>query len=424
MKSRIKSKKECTKVFYVEIPHEDVQRTVDKVYEGIRKIAKIPGFREGTAPRDLLEKQYSKDANEEVLKRLIPEGYRKALEDHAVDPIGFPKISNVFFEKEKPLTFEVQVDTRPNFKLRSYKGIRVKKKRISVSTEEIDNTIKRLQGMYADYKDVAGPLKKDQYAVCNVEAFIDEKPISKPHKSMWIQANKEASLLGLGEKLIGFEKGITKDIDTTLPENYPDKKYAGKAAIFKVTINEIKEKETPLLNDEFAKKLKSENMDTNKKTIESELFARKENNLKVDMKNQLLDKLLKDNKFTVPEGLVEDQKGHLKKRLESELLRQGLKKEDIDKRIKDFDTNIAKDALDKVRSYFILDKVAEQEKINASEEDLKNNLEGIAASCSQTSEEVRKYYEKENLIGGLKEEIKETKVLDFLLKNADIVDEK
>ena len=424
MKTRIRSIEECTKLLQVEIPRDLIEQTTQEVYREIKKAAKIPGFRVGSAPQDLLEKHYSDDAKEEILKRLIPEGYKKALENHKINPVSLPRVSNVNFEKDKPLTFEAEVDIKPNIKLRNYKGVKVRKKRISVLEQEIDEAISRLRNTYAEYKDVSRPIGKGDYAICDVEAFADDKPITKKNKNMWISADKEASLLGMGEELIGLTKGQEKEIETKLPDNYPDKKYTGKLAKFKVLINDVKEKRLPDLDDAFAKKLNAENLESLKKEIESQLYARKENTLKIDMQNQILDRLLKDTKFSVPTRIADRQKEVLSKRLEMELLRKGLHKDETEKKIKEMDKKLAEDAKDKVRLYFILDDIAMKENIKVKNADIEARLKTIASSTDQSIEEVRKYYEKENLLGGLAEEVKENKVLEFLLEKAEKIEEK
>ncbi|MBL7155756.1 MAG: trigger factor [Candidatus Omnitrophica bacterium] len=424
MRTRIKNIEECTKLLQIEIPPDLVDKTTKEVYQNIKKVAKVPGFRPGNTPQDLLEKHYRKTAEEEVLKILIPEGYKKAVEDHKIVPVGMPEVFNVNLEKNKPLTFEARVDTRPAVKLKNYKGFRVVKTRISVSREEVDETLLRLRNMYAKYKDAEGCVKKGDYAISDVEAFIDDKPITKLNKNMWILADKEASLLGMGEDLIGASKGQTKEIDTKLPENYPDKKYAGKAAKFKIAVNEIKEKELPVLDDAFAKNLNSQDMDSLKKEIETQLFARKEKDLTINMKNQILEKLLKDNKFSVPASLVKRQKEVFAKRLEMDLSEKGVAKEEAEKKIKELDKKLEEDAKDKIRIYFILDEIAEKEKIEVNKKDIDARLSQIALSTGRPQEEVRSYYEKENLLGGLGEEIKEDKALEFLLKNAEITEGK
>lgn len=422
MKTRIKHKEEGRKLFQIEIPLDTIERIAEEVYGEIKKAAKIPGFRVGFAPRDLLEKHYSKNAEDEILKRLVPEGYRKALENHKITPIGVPQISNINFQKEKHLTFEAEVDVKPDIRLKNYKGIKVAKRRIFVSQEEINETISRVRNIYANYKDVEGPVKKGDYAVCDVEAFVNSKPVTKKNKNMWVLADKEASLLGMGEKLIGLEKGEPKEIDAKLPEGYPDKKYAGKEAKFKILVNAIKEKEPPAFDDAFAKRLKSETAETLKKEIESQLFSRKENDLKIDMKNQILERLLRDNRFSVPAGIARRQKEILAKRLETELLQKGMLKEETDKKLKELDSKLEQDARDKVRIYFILDEIAKKEKIDVNEKDVEKRLQAIAVSTDRAVGEVKKYYEKEKLLDGLAEEEKENKTLELLLKEAQVIE--
>ncbi|MCQ9207469.1 MAG: trigger factor [Omnitrophica bacterium] len=424
MKSRIKNTEECSKLFTIEISRELVNNAVSEVYKNIRKVARIPGFRVGFAPQDLLERRYSKEAEEDVLKKLIPEGYRTAVETHKINPIGMPRIVNINFSLNKPLTFEAHVDTRPNVKLRNYKGARIAKRRISVSPGEVDETVSKLRNMHAEYVDVDRPIAKGDYAVCDVEAFADGKPISKATKNMWIQADKAVSLLGMGEELIGLTKGQSKEVEARLPGDYPDKKYAGKLAKFKILVNNVKEKRLPALDDALAGKLNAKNVDALKKEIESQLFARKEEALKIEMKNQILERLLKDNRFSVPSSLVRRQKEIFRERFEAELGQRGLHKDEAEKKVKELGQKLEEDAKSKVRIYFILDDISIKEKIGVGQNDIDARIEAIALSTGRPAEEVKSYYEKENLLGGLAEEIKETKVLDFLLEHAEIIENK
>ena len=424
MKSKIRHKEECSKVFEIVIPFEDVARAAEEIYREIKKVAKIPGFRPGTAPRDLLEKHYSDRANEEILKKLVPDGYREAVKTHRVAPIGVPHITKISLEKNRPLTFEAHVDTKPNIKLKNYRRIKVKKKRISVSGEEVEEAISRIRNMQARYNSVERPVQKGDYAICDVEAFIDGKPISKKHENMWVMADKDASLLGMGEKLAGLKKNDSKEIEATLPANYPDKKYAGKKADFKILVKEVREKELPPLDGKLARTLGADTVEALKKEIESQLFNRKETSLRIDMQNQILEYLLRGHRFAVPSGIVERQKEYFKKRLERELLQNKMPKSGVEKKIKEMDSKLAEDAANKVRLYFILDEIALKEKVEVSEKEIDERIRNIALSVNQKYEDVKKRYTDENLLGGLAEEIKEAKVLDLLLKEADITEAK
>jgi len=424
MKSKIRHKEECSKIFEIEVPSEDVRHAAEEIYREIKKVAKIPGFRPGSAPQDLLEKHYSDKANEEILKKLVPDGYREALRTHRITPVGAPRIMKICLEKNKPLTFEAHVDTRPNVRLKNYARLKIKKKRISVSGEEVEEAIARIRNMQASFKNVERPVRKGDYAICDVEAFIDGKPISKKHENMWIAADKEASLLGMGEKLIGLKKNDSKEMEARLPANYPDKKYAGKEATFKVLVKDVKERELPPVDEKFAGALGMDTVEKMKKEIESQLFRRKEASLKIDMQNQILESLLRAHKFAVPSGMVERQKEYFKRRLEQELLQNKMPKEEAEKKIKEMDPKLASDASDKVRLYFILDEIAFKEKVEVTEKEVDDRIKNIAQSINQKYEDVKKRYTDEGLLGGLAEEIKEAKVLDLLLKEAEVIEEK
>ncbi|MBN1353278.1 MAG: trigger factor [Candidatus Omnitrophica bacterium] len=423
MKSRIKNIEECTKLLEIQMSADLVKKVTEEVYQEIKKVAKIPGFRVGMAPQDLLEKHHSKAVEEEVLKRLVPEGYKKALDTYRLVPVSFPRISKIDFKAGQNLNFEAEVDIRPSFKLKNYKKIQVKKKGISASKEEMDETLLKLRNMSARYNDVSRDLRKGDYAVCEVEAFVDGALITKKNQNMWILVDKEASLLGMGEELVGLAKGQKKEIEKKLPDNYPDKKYAGKTARFAIFVKEVKEKELPELNDEFAKGMNVENLEELKKDIGSQLFKRKENASRIDMQNQVLEKLLKDHRFNVPSNLVKRQKEVLQKRLETDLSQKGVPKDEIQKRINGMESQIEIDSKNKVQLYFILDDIARAEKIKVNEADIDKRLEAIAASFGKPFNEVKEYYQKEDLIGGLSEDIKESKVLELLLKEADVIEE-
>ena len=423
-KSRIRNTKnsECTKILEIEIPLDAVNQAREEVYKEIKKIAKVPGFRPGTAPQDILEKHHSKDAEEEVLRKLIPDGYKKAIEFHKITPLASPEIDKVVFEKGKALTFEAAVEIKPTIKLKSYKGIKVTKRKVSVGEAEVDQAVARLRDFYAKYNDVERPVQKGDYTVCDVEAFMDSKAVSKNTKDMWVQADKEASLLGIGEELIGMKKSEAKEINVKLPESYPDKKYAGKDAKFKVLVKSVKEKELPKIDDGFAKMLNKENLGALKEEIKTQLGIRHENAEKIHMENQILERLLKEHKFPVPESIVKRQKEYLEKRLKQELSQRSVSTEEINERIKKSDNEIATDALNKVRIYFLLNEIALKEGVSVTAKDLEKRIAEIAGSTGRPEKEVKESYEKEGLLDGLVEEIKETKTLELLLKEAKVTE--
>ncbi|MGB2600608.1 MAG: trigger factor [Candidatus Omnitrophota bacterium] len=420
MKSKVKKLGGTAKQIDIEMPKEAVDQAYNEVLEEIRKTAKIPGFRPGSAPLDIIQKNYRKDAEDEVKQRLIPRAYQMAIQEHNIIPVSYPEVSDVALEIAGVLKFKATVDCCPEVNIKKYKGFKVTRQKISVTDEEVSETLDRFVNMNADFTDTEEPLEKGQFGVCNVETFVDGESVSKERENMWIEADKESSLLGMGEELIGLKKGDTKDIAVTLPETYPDKKYAGKKAVFKVEVRETKKKELPALDDELAKKMGKETISEVRDEIKTQLLERKDANEKINMKNQIMEQLLKKYSFDIPESMVKRQLKVLMDRAEADLLQKGVDKESIEGHKEKLKDQLAREAEDKVKIYFILDEIASVEKIVVEDEEIEEWLKGLAASYSQKYEDVKKYYEEHNLMDGLKEQLREEKTLDFLVEEASV----
>ncbi len=417
IKSKFKNIDKCNKLFEVEISSEKAKQALDDVYKEVKKTATIPGFRQGQAPRDMLEKYHGHYAKDQMLKILIPEACRKAFLDHKTNPATMPDIFDVQFGKDNNILFKAKVETYPDLKLKNYKGIKIKLTDVSVSDGEVQDELERLRNMHANFEPVKEkrPVKIDDYTICDVEAFHDQKPITKKHENMWIQASKDASMLGLGEKLVGMEIGQTKEVSAKLPENYPDKKYAGLDAMFKINLKEIKEKKLPGLDDSFAKDLKKDSLNALKESLKEQLKTKKESGFKIENENQILEKLLKDNKFDVPQSMIKRQHEILMKQAEEKLLQSGMHKSQVEEKKKALEESLLKDAENKIKIYFILDKVAGNEKLSINDDDLNKRFKDISAMTNQPEKEVKDYYQKNGFIEGLKEQLSEEKALNWLL---------
>jgi len=420
MKSKAKKLEGTLKQFDVEMPKNAVDEVYKEVLADIQKTAALPGFRKGKVPLDMIKKQYAEDADTELKRRLIPQAYQAALKEHEVTPVGYPEVWDVNVS-EKGLAFKAKVDAYPRVDLGGYTALKVNISKISVTDKEVDEVIERFRNMQANFTDIEESLKKGDFAVAKVETFSDGKAISKERENMWIEVSKEASLLGMGEKLEGLKKGDKKEIKVTLPEKYPDEKYAGKEALFKVEIKETKRKHLPELNDEFAAKIGSATMLDAREEVKKQLLERKEADLKTAMKNQIMEHLLKKHKFDLPLSMVRRQLKVLMERAEEELKSKGVDEKVIEEHKEKLSKSLKTEAENKVKLYFILDKIAGIEKINVSIEDVDVWIKGLAGSYQKPFEEVKKYYEEHDLIGGLREQLREEKTLDFLLEKAETV---
>jgi trigger factor len=423
MKYKAKSIEECTTLFEIEVSPQMIARALDEVYADIAKVANVPGFRVGKAPADMVRLRYAKDAREEVLKRLLPEAYRQAVKQQNIDPVGLPEISDVSFPEDKPLTFKAKVETRPKFKLKDYKGIKVEKKKADVKDADVDKTIENLREVSAKYISVeARPVMMNDYVVTDLECFVDGKSIHKKRENLWLAVDKDSYIGGMAEQMAGMNKLEERDIEVKLPENYPDKAVAGRQARYHVLVKEIKERRLPSVDDEFAKDIGRPSLEDLRKEIAKELAARAAANSETEAENSLLNALIDGHVFKVPSGFVARQIASMvadsKKRLEE----KGFKREDLDKRDKEFAEKFRQDAERQVRLLFILDSIASAERIEATDADVGDAYRAIAAQAGKDEAFVRGHYEKEGLVDSLREKIRESKTIRFLMDHAAVTE--
>lgn len=420
MKSSVRKLTGTAKEINIDLPGSMVEETIEEVLEEMRKSAKVPGFRPGKAPMDMIRKKHHTDAIEEAKQRLIPRAYQQVIEKHDIDPVSYPEISDVDMKDSGALSFKARVDCQPEINLKQYKALKVSANKIKVDEKEVDEALERLRSIHAEFIDTDRPLEKGDFAISNVESFVGGKSVSKKRENMWIEVSKEASMLGIGEKLEGLRKGDNTEIDVTLPEGYPDKKYAGKKAVFKVEINQTREKKLPPMDDEMAKKAGMETMEELRGKIRDELISRKEDNEKISMKNQILGQLIKKHRFELPATMVSRQLKVLMDRAENELLQKGLDKDTIESHKDKLTSQLSKEAEDKVRIYFILEEVSRLENVEVTEEEMDSWIASLASSYNKPFDEVKKYYGEHALLDGLREQIREDKALEFLLSEAAV----
>lgn len=420
-KAKAKALEECSTLFEIEVPKDAVDQAFEEVYDEMTKVASIPGFRPGKAPKELVKKRYSKEAKKEVINHLIPDAYQKAVEEHKIDPIGYPDITDLVFDEGKAMSFKAKIDTRPKFKLKNYKGIQVEKKKTEVKPEDIDKALDNLRQYSAKYVAVEDrPAKMDDYVVSDLDCLVDGKPAHKKRENLWLYIDKGSIMSGLTEKMVGMNKGEERDIEVDLPKEYPDKNMAGKKAIYHVKAKEIKVRSLPNVDDEFAKDLGKENLADLKAEVAKELENKMRSDNEIAAQNQLLDKIINENNFSVPSALVKKQVHIMSENAKARLLEKGFKKEDLDKKDGELEERFKDDALKQVRLLFILDRIAKDEGIKADDKDLEGAYKSISIRSGKSEKEIKDYYEKEGLVDNLLERIREEKTIGFLLKSAVI----
>lgn len=421
MKVKVKELAGSRRVFEIEVPQETIIEKYEEVYNEIQKVAEIRGFRVGKAPRYLIERHYKDKAEEEVKKRLIADHFMRSVKDSGLNTIGSPVISDITFESEKPLTFKAEVHVKPEVKLKSYKGLKVKKQKVNVSTEEVDKVVEELQERNAQLKDVEGrSAKMDDWCLCDTEIVIDGKPAEKS-EGVWFPLNSKSTKKEFLDQLIGSNPGDAKVVKTTLPANYPRKEQAGKEAQFLITVNQIKEKISPPIDDELAKDLGGfKSLLELRGQIREELTKIKEQDARFQMEEDMINQLIKLTNFEAPTLMVDSEMDRLLKDARARLLYLGYKKEDIESQEPKMLEKLKEEAAKKVKGFFILEKVTEIEGIKATEEEINKRIELLATRSKRSVENMRAHLSENDLLEDIKVDIVQDKALEFLIGNAKI----
>ena len=421
MEIKIKQLGPCKRLLQIEISPETVADKVEQVYKEFGQNARVPGFRLGKAPRHVLELHYKEQVKKEALERLIADSYRQAIKESSLVPVSYPEITEVKFKEFSPLLFKALVDIRPAIKLGNYLGIKVSEKKTEVTDKDVEKTLTDLQQANARYVVIEDrPVKMDDHVSIDLECIVDKKVVEKK-ENFWILVSAKSYLPGLGEALVGMERGQEKTVDLTLPADFQKKEYALKKASFVIFLNEVKERKIPAIDNHLARSFGNyDNLDELKEAIKKNLIERARIKDRMDLKNQIIRQLLKSSRFTLPDSLVEKQIDRLVEEEKKHLLYQGIKKENIEARENELRNNLKDEAERQVKLAFILEEIADIQKIKVSQQDVEQRIDQMAVASSQDRDKVRQYLEKEGLLDNLKSEIGTAKTLDFLLEKSKV----
>lgn len=431
VKVEIKKQKENEMNLKIETDKSIVNEKLDKVYNDTSYKIKIPGFRKGRIPKNILNLHLGKDYfYDKTSEELIPECYLEAIKKIDIKPINQPEIKVIQIEEDKPLIFEATVQVMPEIKLGSFNKINIKKEDIKVTNTDLNNEIKRIQENQAKLNVVKNrKSKKNDFLVIDSQGYIEGKAMkgSKVEKQM-VQLGKNTAP-EFNDKLIGCSAGDEKEIKILVPKDVKDKKIAGKEIIYKVKVIEIKEKELPELNEDFIKAMGNyKTLDDFKKDIKDKLEKQVEMVNKNNYEGKLLEKVTAICEVEVPKVLIEREMGYMMKSLEDDLKSKGLSIKDYCKTIKTDEEKVKKEyeivAEKRIKQELILDKISQVENLQVTEKEVKDKIKILAKEMKQDTLKVEATLKKNNNLDGLKESIKREKVIDFLNKQIKTINSK
>ena len=408
----------------IEIPEDQVQKEIDSFYAELKQKAKIKGFRPGKVPREILERYFKDYAKGEVLQRLIQDSYPKALSEATLSPVSQPVFDPQDLESGKPFRYSAVVEIKPDTKVDGYLGLNLEGKKEEVTDEEVQGRLGNLQNLHAQLKTVteSRAIQSGDYVILDYEASRDGKPVEEGKGiDVPVEVGGGRFIPGIEEKLIGMKADDETDIEVSFPGDYGYKKWAGKTLTFHVKIKEMKEKILPALDDEFAKDLGDyESLEALKTRLRQDSGKEKERGLDRQLKDQIVDQLLKTNPIEIPSGLVEEQTHALVSDTKVRLASQGMALKDLDVTEEKLHGDYGETAQKQVRTFLILEKIAAQEGIAVSDEEVEGRLKEISERSQQKFDAVKRYYEKNGLIPEVKAGILTEKTLSFLLEKANV----
>lgn len=398
MKVEIKNLNKTKKKLQIDLSHQTVDEAFGHIYKKIGNQAKVKGFRPGKIPPTVLDQHYGPDILMESTNWAVGQSYQKALVDNQIYPVSPPKFNvETPLEKGKPYQFSVEIEVRPEFDLKDYLGIPLKKKQATITPQEVEDELKKIQESHAQLKPFPSDalLQAGQVGSIDFEGTLNGKLFQGgAAKGHLLEVGKGTFLKEFEDKIIGMKAGETRQIDVTFPDHYPAPELKSQVVQFSITLHAIYEKDFPKIDDEFAKDLGKDNLETVKKEISEMLSKRKEKSFKNDYATETMDFLLKKHKMEIPEGLLEEEKKRTKKP-EEEIIKQ-------------------------IRSQFILEAVAQKEKIEVTPQELQNRVAQMAKLYGRPLSEVVDHYKKNNLFPQLASQIMIEKTIDFIIEKAKL----
>ncbi len=417
----------CKKLVRVEVDAQTVDQAFETATTEFQRHVQLPGFRPGKVPRDRVAKQFAKDIAEEAKKQLISTAYRDAIKEQKFNPVGYPDIEEVQFGRGQALQFTATIEIAPDFELPEYKGLSVKAENRVVTSEDIDKALNVLREQRATYNDLDRASQMGDFLVLNYTCTCEGKPlveVSPAAKSMaertnfWLLLKEDVFLPGFPQQLVGVKKGDKKTVNLSFPADFPDKALTGKPAVFEVEVTGLKERILPPLDDTLAKAYGAENVDKLREGVNADLERELKHNQTMNIRNQLVRALLDKVTFELPESAVMAETRNMVYDIVRQNTDRGVAKEIIDEKKDEIFNNASAGAKERVKLAFLLQRIAEKEKITASQQEMMQRIVALARQYDIRPEKFIKQLQDRNALGEIAEQIVSAKVLDLLQLHA------
>lgn len=428
----VESQPNCIATLRVELEPERVEKEWQAISKAFQKQARIPGFRPGKAPQALIEKKFESDIREELQNKLLRSAMNEAIEEKKLRVISVSNVENVEILPDKSMQFTATLVTSPEFEMPDYSKIEVEAARRDINDEAVDNALKTISEQHAEFETIEGrALEMEDFAVLTYEAKLDGTPLieampdapkllaGKPN--WWIRLTQGTLAPGFPEALVGLAIDETRTFDLTLPEDFPHEPLRGKTLSFTATLHEIRTRKLPELNDEFAAKVEAgKTIAQLREDIRGELEKYADRDFETAKRNGAIQHLLAGVTCELPTHLVNNEMQDILKEIVQENQVRGISDDEL-KSQEDQILGFAKQsAADRVRSRFLLLRIAEEEKIEVTQEELSMYIMQMAARYEMPVQKLVKDLQRRSAFGAIREQILVGKALEFISTNVTV----
>ncbi len=411
----------------ITLPAEEVNKGFKKAVAKIAGQVNIPGFRKGKAPRNIIEMHYGKEAvKQEAFELVANQCYTEALEQEKLIPVSDPKVEDSVFEENKDMELTIKVTLKPEVKLGDYKELHVEKEGVEVTDEAVEEQVQGLRSRHAKMVEAeeGAVIEKGDFAIIDFAGTVDGEPFSGGEgKGYPLEVGSNSFIPGFEDQLVGLKKGDSTDVDVTFPEEYFVKELAGKQAIFKVNVQDVKRKELPELTDEYvAANSDCKTVEELRASYKERMQKAAENNAQIAYEKALIDLAVANAEFEVPEIMIEDRVTQMIDEMRMSLearkltLEQYMQYSGID--MKQLRERQHDAAVENVKTDLVLDAIAKAENIQVSMEDVDSELSAIASQHGATLEDVKKIIKSNGTMGLLLANILRRKAAHVIIDSA------
>ncbi|PKM83883.1 MAG: trigger factor [Firmicutes bacterium HGW-Firmicutes-13] len=412
----------------VEVEADKVEEALEKAYRKMVGKLHVPGFRKGKVPRRVLEARFGPEIlYEDALELLIPDAYDNAVEEAEIDPIDQPDVDIKQMEPGKPLIFEAKVEVKPEVELGEYRGVEIEHADPEVSEKELEEYLQEMQGKHSKLIVVEdGEIKEGDIAVIDFTGFMDGEAFEGGKGENYsLEIGSGTFIPGFEEQLVGCTSGEEKEIKVKFPEDYQKEELKGKDVSFEVKIKEIKRKEKPSLDDDFAKEVSDfDTLEELKEDVMNKLKEKAEKQSRVDLENKIIEKITGNSKVEAPKVMIEREIKRVLNEYVQQLRLQGLSLPQYcqltGKSEEELEEENRPEAENRVRANLVLGAIMKKEDIIASEEDINEKMKKFAQTYQQEPQDIREHFENHGQLDVIKKEIALRKTIDFLVDEAKI----